>query len=91
MDSDYSFGIFKLFLIPSQGRMQDFKLGWGGVAHLKKSRRAEGGAKIVGVFRMKNHDFKQKNPIFSYFRGGAPGAPPPPESAPASSVYAYDL
>ena len=31
----------------------DFKLG----AHLKKSRRAEGGAKIVGVFHVKNHDF----------------------------------
>jgi hypothetical protein len=35
-----------------QGRIQDFKLG---VAHLKKSRRAEGGSKIVGVFRVKNH------------------------------------
>jgi len=31
----------------------------GGV-HLKKSRRAEGGAKFVGVFRVKNHDFTQK-------------------------------
>jgi hypothetical protein len=36
-----------------QGRIQDFKLGGG----LKKLRRAEGGAKIVGVFRVKNHDF----------------------------------
>ena len=27
----------------------------GGGAHLKKLRRAEGGAKIVGVFRVKNH------------------------------------
>jgi hypothetical protein len=33
-----------------QGRIQDFKLGGG--AHLKKLRRAEGGAKIVGVFRV---------------------------------------
>jgi hypothetical protein len=33
-----------------QGRVQDFKLG--GV-HLKKLHRAEGGAKIVGVFRVK--------------------------------------
>jgi hypothetical protein len=32
-------------------------------AHLKKSRRAEGGAKIVGVFRVKNHNFTPKNPI----------------------------
>jgi hypothetical protein len=40
-----------------QGRIQDFKLG--GV-HLKKLRRAEGGAKNVGVFRVKNHDFTTK-------------------------------
>ena len=46
-------------------------------AHLKKLRRAEGGAKIFGVFRVKNHDFTPKNHIFSYFREGAPGAPPP--------------
>jgi hypothetical protein len=40
-----------------QGRIQDFKLG---VAHLKKLRRTEGGAKILGVFRVKNHDFTPK-------------------------------
>ena len=45
-------------------------------AHLKKLRRAEGGAKIVGVFRVKNHDFTPKNLIFSNFRGGAPLDPP---------------
>jgi hypothetical protein len=45
-------------------------------AHLKKLRRAEGGAKIVGVFRVKNYDFTPKNHIFSNFRGGA-GCPPP--------------
>ena len=28
-------------------------------------RRAEGGAKIVEVFRVKNHDFTPKNLIFS--------------------------
>jgi hypothetical protein len=39
-------------------------------AHLKKLRRAEGGAKILGVFRVKNHDFMPKNHIFSNFRGG---------------------
>ena len=62
-----------------QGRIQDFKLG-GGV-HLKQLRRAEGGAKIVGVFRVKNHDFTPTNHIFSNFRGaGRP--PPPPVSAP---------
>jgi hypothetical protein len=50
-----------------QGRIQDFKLGG---AHLKKLRRAEGGAKIFWEFRVKNHDFTPKNHIFSNFRGG---------------------
>ena len=45
-----------------QGRIQDFQLGG---AHLKKWGRAEGGAKIFGVFRVKNHDFTPKNHIFS--------------------------
>jgi hypothetical protein len=39
-------------------------------------RRAEGGAKIVGVFRVKNHDFTPKNHIFPILGGRAPGAPP---------------
>ena len=34
--------------------------GGGGGANLKKLRRAEGGAKIVGVFRVKIHDFTSK-------------------------------
>jgi hypothetical protein len=33
-----------------------FQVREGG-AHLKKLRRAEGGANIFGVFRVKNHDF----------------------------------
>jgi hypothetical protein len=45
-----------------QGRIQDFKLGG---AHLKKLRRAEGGAKIFGIFRVKNHDFTPKNLLTS--------------------------
>jgi hypothetical protein len=49
-----------------QGRIQDFKLGG---AHLKKLRRAEGGAKIFGVFRVKNHDFTPKNHIFPILGG----------------------
>ena len=52
----------------NQGQIQDFKLGG---SHLKKLRRTEGGAKIVGVFRVKNHDFTPKNHIFSNFREGA--------------------
>ena len=30
----------------------------------------QGGTKIFGVFCVKNHDFMQKNHIFSNFRGG---------------------
>ena len=41
-----------------------------GVAHLKKLRRVEGGAKICWVFRVKNHDFTPKNHIFSNCEGG---------------------
>ena len=47
-----------------------FQVRGEGGANVKILRRAEGGAKIVGVFRVKNHDFTQKNLIFSNFRGG---------------------
>jgi hypothetical protein len=40
-----------------------------GGALLKKLRRAEGGAKIFGVFRVKNHDFTPKNHIFPILGG----------------------
>jgi hypothetical protein len=46
-------------------------------AHLKKLRRTEGGAKMFGVFRVKNHDFTQKNHIFSNFRWCARRVPTP--------------
>ena len=36
-----------------------------GGALKKKLRRAEGGAKLFGVFRVKNHDFTPTNHIFS--------------------------
>ena len=42
---------------PFQGRIQDFKLGG---AHLKKLRRAKGGATNFGIFRVKNHDSTPK-------------------------------
>ena len=46
---------------------------------------AEGGARIFGVFHVKNHDFTPKNHLFSILGGGEPGAVPPlpPRSAPA--------
>ena len=52
-------------------------MGGGGGAYLKNIRRAEGGAKIVGVFCVKNHDFTPKNHNFSNFRGGACWVHPP--------------
>ena len=64
-----------------QGRIQDIKLGGG--LYLKKLRRAERGANIFGVFRVKNHDFTPKNHIFFQFQGGGGGAgSTPPGSAP---------
>jgi hypothetical protein len=38
-----------------------------GGAHLKKLGRAEGGANIFGVFRVKNHDFTPKKSYFFQF------------------------
>ena len=68
---------FMLILLWYSGADPGFQVRGGG-AHLKKMRRAEGDLKIVGVFRVKNHDFSPKNHIFSNVRGGAP---PPPGSA----------
>ena len=47
-------------------------------AHLKKLRRAEGGAEMFEVCRVKNQDFTPKNHIvFQLFLGGeASGAAP---------------
>ena len=47
-----------------QGQIQDFKLGG---AHLKKLHRAEEGANILGVFRVKNHYFTPKKHNFFHF------------------------
>ena len=52
-----------------------FQVREGG-GHLKKLRRAEGGAKMFGVFRVKNHDFTQKIIFFPILGGHAPGASP---------------
>ena len=38
-------------------------------AHLKKLRRVKGGAKMFGVFRVKNHDFKPKIIFFPIAQG----------------------
>ena len=44
--------------------------------HLKKYRRAEGGAKMFGVFRVKNHDFTPKIIFFPILGGRGAGCPP---------------
>ena len=58
-------------------------------AHLKKLRRAEGGAKILEVFRVKNHDFTPTNHIFSNFRGGCAPPPPTPLDPPLSYTHNF--
>ena len=45
---------------------------------------------MFGVFRVKNHDFTQKNHIFSNFRGGGP-SDPLPGSAPAHKNYGHQF
>ena len=62
-----------------------FQVRGGGA--LNKLRRAEGGAKIFGVFRVKNHDFTPKNHIFSNFRGVAPPAGSAPETLPLARHF----
>ena len=60
---DWIPGSIRALYCISQGRIQDLKLGGG--AHLKTLRRAEGGANIFGLFRVKNHDFTPKKNISS--------------------------
>ena len=54
--------VIRVFAIVSRGGS---RISSQGGAHIKKLHRAEGGTKIAGVFRVKNHDFTQKNDIFS--------------------------
>ena len=49
------------------GTDPEFQVRGGGGAHLRKLRRAEGSAKIFGVFRVINHDFMQKKSHFFQF------------------------
>ena len=79
-------GLLQMITDMFQGQIQDFKLGG---AHLKKLRRAEGGSKIVGVFRVKNHDFTQKNHNFSNFRGAARRVHPPPHPGSAPGINGH--
>ena len=70
-------------IAPSGGRRENF---WGISCEKITILRqkiiffpiAEGGAKIFGVFRVKNHDFTPKNHFFSNYRGARAGCAPPP-------------
>ena len=86
---------FLFLFLYCPGADPGFQVRGGGGANFKKLRRAEVGAKNVGVFRVKNHYFWQKNLIFSNFffkkngGGGGGGA----ECAPTGSapvVYIND-
>ena len=62
---NFSFqGLYQLS-ITNQYRGRSRISSYGGGVHLKNLRRAEGGANIFGVFRVKNHEFTPKNHIFS--------------------------
>ena len=76
------FGSKKSLKIPKAGADPGIQVRG---AHLKKLRRAEGGAKIFGIFRVKNHDFTPKIHIVSNFRGARAWCPPPPPPPPASA------
>jgi hypothetical protein len=75
LQNHYKILIFAASLLSVQlsGADPEFQDTGGGA--LTKLRQAEGGAKMFGVFRAKNHDFMQKNLIFSNFRGA--GHPQP--------------
>jgi hypothetical protein len=49
---------------PDAGADPGFQVRGG--AHLKKLRRADGGVKMCGVFRVKKHDFTPKNLFFQF-------------------------
>jgi hypothetical protein len=54
-------------------KVPGFQVRGGGA--LKKLHRAEGGANIFKVFRVKNHDFTQKKIIFIPILGGGGALP----------------
>ena len=59
------------------GADQRFQVRGGGGALKKMARRAEGGANMFGLFRVKNHDLTITNHIFFQFKGAGGGSPPP--------------
>ena len=67
-ESSYPKHIFVYKILSMPGADPGFQVRG---AHLNKLRRAEGGAKIFGVFRVKNHDFTTKKSCFSIAEGSA--------------------
>ena len=64
--NSYYFGYWSLVLPSEPGADPGFQVRG---AHLKKLRRAEEGANILGVFRVKNHYFTPKNHSFYNYGG----------------------
>ena len=58
-------------------------------AYIKKLRRAEGGAKIFGVFRVKNHVFTPKKILFFPILGGRGAPSAPPGSVPRTTIQKH--
>ena len=57
--------------LPIQGRIQDFKLGGGGGAHLKKIAPSRGRRENFWGISCEKSRFYAKKTYFSNFRGGA--------------------
>ena len=70
----FNYGLFYFILCTDPG-FQVRGGGGGGGRTLKQFRRAECGANIFGVFRVKNHDFTPKKSCFQII-GRAPGFAP---------------
>ena len=78
LNNDQLINLKTAYIVYDSGADPGFQVRGGA---LKKI--AEGGAKIFGVFRVKNHDFMQKKTFFPILGGGgAPDAPPPPLDPP---------
>ena len=58
---------------------------------LKKLRRAEGGAKIFGVFHVKNHDFTPRKSIFFPMLGGGARRVRPPWIRPCRAPFEKNI
>jgi hypothetical protein len=75
-NSSCALNLISTFFSTIAGADPEFQVRGG--AHLIKN---------VGIFRVKNHDFTQKNHIFSNFRGGGGARRVRPPSGSAPELY----